>query len=333
MIILRKATIAGMGKYLPEKVMTNKDLEKIVDTNDEWIKSRTGIEKRRIAADDVPSSELGLKAARAALKNAELDAEDLDLILVATVTPNMPFPATACIIQDELGANKAAAFDLEAGCSGFVYGLSVASQFIETGMYNNILVIGTETLSKIVNWEDRTTCVLFGDGAGAAVLKPTESGGILASHLGSDGSGKDALYIPAGGSQKPTTEETVKNNEHYLVMEGNRVFKFAVKTMSKASLKVLKQAGLKKEDIDLLIPHQANTRIIDASAKRLKLESDKVYVNLPEYGNTSGASVPIALAEAEEKGLIKNGDIVLLVAFGAGLTWASAVMEWNDLKG
>ncbi len=333
MRILRKATIAGMGKYLPEKEMTNKDLEKIVDTNDEWIKSRTGIEKRRIAADDVPSSELGLKAAKEALKNAELDAEDLDLVLVATVTPDMPFPATACIIQEKLGANKAAAFDLEAGCSGFVYGISVASQFIETGMYDNILVIGTETLSKIVNWEDRTTCVLFGDGAGAAVLKPTEKGGILASHLGSDGSGEDALYVPAGGSQKPATEETVKNNEHYLVMEGNRVFKFAVKTMSKASLKVLKQAGLKKEDIDLLIPHQANTRIIDSSAKRLKLESDKVYVNLPEYGNTSGASVPIALAEAAEKGLIKNGDIVLLVAFGAGLTWASAVMEWNDLKG
>src|SRR6056297_3385382 len=330
---MRRATITGWGSYLPPNVVTNEELEKIVDTTDQWIQKRTGIKKRRIADEDTSTSDLALEASYKALEKANLDPKELDLIIVSTVTPDMPFPATACIIQEKLGANKAAAFDLEAGCSGFVYGISVASQFIETGMYDNILVIGTETLSKIVNWEDRTTCVLFGDGAGAAVLKPTEKGGILASHLGSDGSGEDALYVPAGGSQKPATEETVKNNEHYLVMEGNRVFKFAVKTMSKASLKVLKQAGLKKEDIDLLIPHQANTRIIDSSAKRLKLESDKVYVNLPEYGNTSGASVPIALAEAAEKGLIKNGDIVLLVAFGAGLTWASAVMEWNDLKG
>jgi 3-oxoacyl-[acyl-carrier-protein] synthase-3 len=330
--ILRRATITGLGKYLPEKVMTNHDLEDIVDTSDEWIKTRTGIEKRRIAADDQAASDLGAEAAREALKDADLKPEDLDLIVVATITPDMMFPATACIIQDKIGATNAAAFDLEAGCSGFVYGVSVAANFIESGMYEHVMVIGTEVLSKIMNWEDRGTCVLFGDGAGAAVLSATEKGGILATDLGSDGSGADALYQPAGGSRQPASHETVDNNGHYLYMEGNPVFKFAVKTMGKASLKVLKKAGMKKEEVDLLVPHQANTRIIGAAAKRLKLSDDQVYVNLPEYGNTSAASVPIALAEAKEKGLVQNGDRVVLVAFGAGLTWASAVMEWNDLK-
>lgn len=332
MNILRRATITGLGKYLPEKIMTNHDLEKIVDTSDEWIKTRTGIEKRRIAADDQAASDLGVKAAQAALENANLQPEAVDLIIVATITPDMMFPATACLIQDRIGAKKAAAFDLEAGCSGFVYGISVASNFIESGMYDTVMVIGTEVLSKIMNWEDRGTCVLFGDGAGAAILQATEQGGILATDLGSDGSGADTLYMPAGGSLKPASPTTVKNKEHFLYMEGNQVFKFAVKTMGRASLKVLKKAGLKKEEVDLLVPHQANTRIIAAAAKRLKLSEDKVYVNLPEYGNTSAASVPIALAEAQEKGLLKNGDKIVLVAFGAGLTWSSAVMEWNDLK-
>ena len=312
--------------------MTNHDLEEIVDTSDEWIKTRTGIEKRRIAADDQAASDLGLEAAKEALKDAELDAEELDLIIVASITPDMMFPATACIIQDKIGAKNAAAFDLEAGCSGFVYGVSVAANFIESGMYDNVMVIGTEVLSKIMNWEDRGTCVLFGDGAGAAVLSAADKGGVLATDLGSDGSGADALYQPAGGSLNPASHETIDNGGHYLYMEGTPVFKFAVKTMGKASLKVLKKAGVKKEDVDLLVPHQANTRIIAAAAKRLKLNDDQVYVNLPEYGNTSAASVPIALAEAKEKGKLKNGDKVVLVAFGAGLTWASAVLEWNDLK-
>lgn len=332
MNILRRATITGLGKYLPDKVMTNHDLEEIVDTSDEWIKTRTGIEQRRIAADDQAASDLGIEAANEALKDAELDAEELDLIIVATITPDMMFPATACIIQDKIGAKNAAAFDLEAGCSGFVYGVSVAANFIESGMYEHVMVIGTEVLSKIMNWEDRGTCVLFGDGAGAAVLSAADEGGILATDLGSDGSGADTLYQPAGGSRNPASHETIDSAGHFLYMEGTPVFKFAVKTMGQASLKVLKKAGVKKEDVNLLVPHQANTRIIGAAAKRLKLTDDQVYVNLPEYGNTSAASVPIALTEAKEKGLLNNGDKVVLVAFGAGLTWASAVLEWNDLK-
>lgn len=326
----KKAVITGVGKYLPEKVLTNYDLEEIVDTSDEWIKQRTGIEKRHIAADDQPTSDLALRAAKEALANAGLSGEELDLIIVATVTPDMAFPATACIIQDKLGAKNAAAFDLEAGCSGFVYGLSVGSKFIEAGQYENVLIIGAETLSKIINWKDRGTCILFGDGAGAAVLQAGEEGGILATHLGSDGSGSNTLYQEAGGSLKPASEETVAKNMHTISMEGNQVFRFAVKKMGSASLKVLNEAGLEPEDVDFFVPHQANTRIISAAAKRLKLDEDNVIVNLPEYGNTSSASVPIALAEAVENNRIKDGDILVLVAFGAGLTWASAVLEWKQ---
>lgn len=326
----KKAVITGVGKYLPEKVLTNYDLEEIVETSDEWIKQRTGIEKRHIAADDQPTSDLALRAAKEALANAGLSGEDLDLIIVATVTPDMAFPATACIIQDKLGAKNAAAFDLEAGCSGFVYGLSVGSKFIEAGQYENVLIIGAETLSKIINWKDRGTCILFGDGAGAAVLQAGEEGGILATHLGSDGSGSNTLYQEAGGSLKPASEETVAKNMHTISMEGNKVFRFAVKKMGSASLKVLNEAGLEPEDVDFFVPHQANTRIISAAAKRLKLDEDNVIVNLPEYGNTSSASVPIALAEAVENNRIKDGDILVLVAFGAGLTWASAVLEWKQ---
>src|SRR6056297_3126934 len=290
--------------------MTNHDLEKIVDTSDEWIKTRTGIEKRRIASEDQATSDLAYEAAKDALEDAELEAEDLDLIIVATITPDMMFPATSCIVQEKLGAKNAAAFDLGAGCSGFVYGLSTAVNFIESGMYDNVL----------------------GNGAGAAVLSVADKGGFLATDLGADGSGADTLYQPAGGSRTPASHESIDNKGHFLKMEGTPVFKFAVKTMGKASLKVLKKAGVKKEDVNLLVPHQANTRIIGAAAKRLKLDDDQVYVNLPEYGNTSAASVPIALAEAKEKGLVNNGDKIVLVAFGAGLTWASAVLEWNDLK-
>ena len=327
---MRSSTITGLGKYLPPKTLTNKDLEEMVDTSDDWIKSRTGIEKRHIAADDVPTSELAYEAAVEALDRAGLKADKLDMILVATVTPDMAFPSTSCILEEKLGANNVATLDIEAGCSGFVYGLSVAHQFIATGMYDNILVIGAETLSKIMDWEDRNTCVLFGDGAGAAVLQPTDKGGFLAFDLGSDGSGGKSLYMPAGGSLNPASQETVQNKMHSIKMEGNQVFKFAVKRMSQASLDVIENAEMDTEDIDLFIPHQANTRIINSAAKRLDLTGDEVYVNLPEYGNTSSASVPIALTEAHEKNLIQNGDNIVLVAFGAGLTWASTIIEWNE---
>ncbi len=325
----RRAAITGLGKYLPQNVLTNEDLEEMIDTSDEWITTRTGIKERRIAGEGVPTSKLALAASRIALKDAGIEAKELDLIIVATVTPDMFFPATACILQDKLGARKAATFDLEAGCSGFVYALGVGSQFIETGMYDNILVVGAETLSKITDWEERGTCVLFGDGAGAAVIQPVEKGGMLAFDMGAKGSGGSSLYIPGGGSLYPATTKTVKDKLHYIKMEGNQVFKFAVKRMGQSSLDVLKKAGLKPKDVDLFIPHQANTRIIYAAAKRLNLKKEKVYVNLPKYGNTSSASVPIALVEAVEDGLVKNGDIIVLVAFGAGLTWASTVLEWN----
>ncbi len=324
------AVITGIGKYLPDNVLTNDDLEEMVDTSDEWIRQRTGIRERRIASEGTPTSELALKAAREALADAELSADKLDLILVATVTPDMFFPATACLLQEELGAEDAAAFDLEAGCSGFVYGLSVADQYISSGTYENILIIGAETLSKIVDWDDRSTCVLFGDGAGAAVLQSGSSGGILSTILGSDGSGGENLYMPGGGSLNPASEETVKNKLHYIKMEGNQVFKFAVKKMGSASLEVLNKADLAAEDVDFFVPHQANTRIISAAADRLGVKKENVIVNLPYYGNTSSASVPIALAEAVEENRINRGDILVLVAFGAGLTWAAAALEWQQ---
>lgn len=326
----RRASIIGLGKYIPPRVLTNKDLEKMVDTSDEWITTRTGIKERHIVEDDVTTSDIAFEAAREALLKSGLSAEEIDLIIVGTVTADMPFPATACIIQNRIGAVNAAAFDLEAGCSGFVYSLAVAAQFIETGFYENALVIGAETLSKITDWEDRSTCVLFGDGAGAAVLKAVDKGGFLAFDLGADGEGGKSLYIPAGGSLKPSSISTVEEREHFIKMEGNQVFKFAVKAMSQSSVRVVEKAGLRPEDVDLLVPHQANTRIIQAAASRLNLSEEKVFVNLPKYGNTSAASIPIALAEAHEEGLIKNGDYVVLVAFGAGLTWASTVIEWNE---
>lgn len=326
---LRKAGITGVGSYVPEKVLTNQDLEEMVDTNDEWIRSRTGIEERRIAEDETTTSDLAYEAAIEALEEAGLEAKELDLILVATVTPDMPFPSTACLLQDRLDAKKAAAFDLEAGCSGFVYALSVATQFVQTGAYDNVLVIGAETLSKITNWEDRDTCVLFGDGAGATVVQPAESGGILSNVLGADGSGGDLLKVPAGGSKQPACANTLDKNLHSIQMEGNAVFKFAVRIMGKAALQALEEAGLKREDMDFFIPHQANTRIIDAAAKRLKLDDDDVFVNLHKYGNTSAASIPLALSEAIEAGEIKSGDTIVLVGFGAGLTWAASVIEWS----
>lgn len=326
---LRSVGIIGTGSSLPEKVITNHDLEKIVDTSHDWIVSRTGIHNRRIADDNTATSDLATEAAKKALEAANIKAEQLDLIIVATVTPDMSFPSTACIVQSNLGAKNAAAFDLEAACSGFLYGVSIGDQFIKTGLYNHVLVIGAETLSKIMNWNDRNTCVLFGDGAGAVVLGPTEEGkGILSTHLGADGEGGKFLTLPAGGSRMPATVETVEQNLHYIKMDGSEVFKFAVRAMASAAKKALSLCELDVNDIDYLVPHQANTRIIGASAKRLKLPLEKVYVNLDKYGNMSAASIPVALDEAVRKGKIKENDNVVLVGFGGGLTWGSCVIKW-----
>lgn len=325
----RRAGIAGLGSAIPDKILTNQDLEKMVDTSDEWIFERTGIRERRIVDSKTTTSDLAYEASIKALEDAGIGAEELDLIIVATVTPDMVFPATACLIQDRLGAKKAGAFDLEAGCSGFVYGIIIAAQFIEAGTYENILVVGAETLSKITNWKDRTTCILFGDGAGAAVLRPVSKGGILTTHLGSDGSGGQYLDFPAGGSKLPASEETVKGELHYIRMDGNQVYKFAVRVMGQAAARVAREAGLSPDDIDLFVPHQANQRIIIAAARRLGVDMDRVFINLHKYGNTSTASVPIALDEAYREGRLKSGDNVILVGFGAGLTWASACLQWT----
>ncbi len=323
------SVITGLGKKVPDNVITNKDLEEMVDTTDQWITQRTGIKERRIADEDTSSSDLAYEASIEALEEADLSPEDVEMIILATATPDMLFPATACLLQDRLGADNAGAFDLEAGCSGFVYGLGVADQFIRAGNYENVLVVGAETLSKLVDWDDRSTCVLFGDGAGAAVVQPSSEAGILSTVMGSDGSGGDSLCVPAGGSLHPASQKTVENKLHYIKMEGNQVFKFAVKKMGAASIEVLDKAGYTPEDVDFFVPHQANTRIIDAAAKRLDLDMDSVIVNLPLYGNTSSASVPIALKEAVEENRIKSGDLIVLVAFGAGLTWASAAIRWK----
>jgi len=327
---LRPAGILGTGICLPEKILTNKDLEKIVDTSDEWIRTRTGILERRIVDDNTPTSVLAEKAGRRALENSGINPSDIDLIIVATVTPDMIFPATACLVQERLGAKSSAAFDLEAGCTGFIYALVTGAQFVASGAYNYVLVIGAETLSKVTNWQDRNTCVLFGDGAGAAVIGPVAEGyGILGIDLGSDGKGGNLLDIPAGGSLYPASEYTVANDMHYIRMNGNEVFKFAVRIIGETAIKALESAGLGREDVDFLIPHQANSRIIQAAVKRLQLSQEKVYVNLDRYGNTSAASVPIALHEAVMDGRIKDGNIIVLVAFGAGLTWGAAVVRWG----
>ena len=321
--------IIGIGSFVPEKILTNKDLEKIVDTNDEWISERTGIKVRHIVAEGENTSDIAAKAAERALKDAGLTADDIDLIVVATATPDMLFPATACLVQNKLKAGKAAAYDLAAGCSGFMYAIVTASQFIKTGLYKHVLVIGAESLSRILDWTDRNTCVLFGDGAGAVVLGEVPEGyGILGSNLGADGSGGDLLCLPAGGTSRPATEETVRERLHFVHMAGNEVFKFAVKVMGEAALNALEHAQIDTSEVDWLIPHQANIRIIQSAAKRLKMPMEKVIVNVDKYGNTSSASIPIALEEAIHDGRIKSGQVIAMVGFGAGLTWASAVMRW-----
>lgn len=321
--------ILGIGSYLPAKNLTNADMEKIVDTTDEWIVERTGIRNRRIAAPEQATSDLALIAAQRALADAKVEAADLDLIIVATASPDHAFPSTACIVQDALGATHAAAFDLSAGCSGFVYGYCVASQMLQTGIYKKALIIGAETLSRILDFTDRNTCVLFGDGAGAAVIGQVEDGyGLLGFDMGSDGSGGKHLLQPAGGSRRPASHETVDEHGHYIHMNGKEVFKFAVKIMGKTCLQSLENAGLTLEDLDMLVPHQANIRIIDSAAHRLKMPKEKMWINVEKYGNTSAGCIPICLDEANSEGKFKKGDIIQVVAFGAGLTWASAVIKW-----
>ena len=327
---LCNAGILGTGFYVPEKIMTNADLEKTVETSDEWIVERTGIKERRIAEDNQPMSDLALRAAKDALADADVAAEDLDLIIVATLTSDRIIPSTACMIQNLLGAKHAAAFDLSAACSGFAYAASVATQFIETGAYKKALVIGAETLSKYINWEDRNTCVLFGDGAGAAVLGQVEEGyGILSFDLGSDGSGGDAIQIPSSGSLMPVSKESIDQKLNLIHMNGRDVFKFAVKAMGKTVKNSLAKIDMPQEKIDWLVPHQANIRIIESAAKRLSMPMDKVIVNIHKYGNMSAACIPIALAEAAAAKRFKKGDIIALSGFGAGLTWASCIIRWS----
>ena len=326
---VKKTGILGVGKYLPEQILTNADLERMVDTTDEWITTRTGIKERRIASENQATSDMAVRAAKDALKNAKLEPEDIDLIIVATITPDMFFPSTACQVQHKLGANNVPAFDIAVACSGYVYGLAIADQFIKSGMYKHALVIAAEKLSAVTDWNDRSTCILFGDGAGAAVLGPVEEGGILGVSLGADGSKGDLLQLPAGGSRMPASIKTVENKLHTIKMEGNILFKHAVKIMADAALAVAEPLGLKGDDIDIIIPHQANIRILNALAKRMGVDPDKkVYLNIHKYGNMSAASSAVALTEAVQEGRIKKGDTILMDAFGGGLTWGALVIKW-----
>jgi 3-oxoacyl-[acyl-carrier-protein] synthase-3 len=321
--------VKSTGAYVPEKILTNKDLEKIVDTSDEWIRTMTGILTRRIAADSEATSDLAFRSGELALKNGGIDPEELDLIIVATITPDMFFPSTACIVQDRLKAKNAVAMDVNAACSGYIYSLVVGSTFLQNGTYRNALIIGAEKLTAITDWNDRNTCVLFGDGAGAALLVPSDgSGKLLAFDLGSDGGYGDMLYIPGGGSRNPATQKTVEDRLHYIKMNGHPLFKIAVNKMKETFKRSLKKAGLKPEDISVLITHQANMRIIDSLRSYLKVPKEKVFVNIEKYGNTSAASIAIAFHEACEQGFIKRGDIVGLAAFGGGLTWGSAIIKY-----
>ncbi|MBE0447974.1 MAG: ketoacyl-ACP synthase III [Actinobacteria bacterium] len=321
--------IVGMGTYVPEKVLTNSDLERMVDTSDDWIRCRTGIVERRVVEGDTATSDLAAAAAKKALEDAGINDSEIDLILVATSTPDMIFPSTACLVQSKLGINGCAAFDIQAACSGFVYGLTVASQFIESGMYKTVLLIGADAFTKHINWEDRNTCILFGDGAGAFVLHEVENGyGLLSSYLMADGRGADLLKIPAGGSAHPGSEYSVQNKLHFVQMNGNAVFKFAVRILHEAAIGALTKAGLTVGDIDYLIPHQANIRIIDAAMERLGIDRNKIILNLEKYGNTSTASIPLALYDLYNSGDLKRGDLLLFVGFGAGLTWGANIIRW-----
>jgi 3-oxoacyl-[acyl-carrier-protein] synthase III len=325
----RFAHIVGWGKFVPEGILTNQDLERMVDTTDEWIRSRTGICERHIASPKESTSTLAIQAAQRALEVADVDPLDLDLIIVATATPDYVFPSTACLVQDALGATRAAAFDMNAACSGFIYALSTARDSIIAGTYRRVLVIGAETFSRIVNWHDRDTCVLFGDGAGAVILAGSDlPGGLLSFALGADGSGAELLIVPAGGSRHPACEDTVRQNLHSIKMNGREVFRFATRVMERASRQVAERAELKMEHVELIIPHQANGRIIQSARESLKIPAERVFSNLERYGNTSAASIPMALCEAIEEGRVQPGDHLILVGFGAGLTWGAALVEW-----
>ena len=323
--------MGGWGKYLPKRVMPNSELAELVDTSDEWIRARTGIGERRVAAPEETTCSLAVHAARQALERAQVAPEALDLIILATCTPDYSnMPATASLVQDALGAPRAGAFDLNAVCSGFLYGLATGSQFIVSGAYQSVLVIGAEVFTRILDWQDRSTCVLFGDAAGAVVLQASDvPGGLLSFVLGSDGAGACSLYVPAGGSRQPPSAETVAAREHYLKMQGRDVFRFATRVLPESVLQAVEAANLTTDDIDLLIPHQANTRIIDAAVRRLKLSETAVFSNVERYGNTSAASIPLALCEAIEAGLVRPGTTLVLSGFGAGLSWGSAVWRWQ----
>lgn len=325
----RMIKITATGFYAPDKILTNADLEKMVETTDEWIVTRTGIRERRIASEDQATSDLCLEAARRTLRNGNLEAKDIDLIIVATSTPDTLFPSTACWVQQGLEADHIAAFDISAGCTGFLYGMILAEGLILNGTVNRILLVGGELLTKITNWQDRSTCVLFGDAAGAVVLEESkDDSGMLSYYWKADGSLGNLLIMPAGGTRMPASAQTVAQNLHCLQMKGNEVFKHAVKRMGEAAVEALRKAGVKKEDVAWLIPHQANTRIIEATGERLHLPPERVYVNIDRYGNVSVATIPIALHELYEDGKLKKGDVVVMDAFGAGFTWAAVVYRW-----
>lgn len=326
-----RAYISAISHWVPDKILSNKELEKMVDTTDEWIRTRTGIKERRILEDGKASSDMGAEAAKKLLKDRGIGADEIDVIIVATVTPDMFFPSTANLIQEKIGAKNAFGFDISAACSGFVYALKVASQFIETGKYNKVLVVGADKMSAITNYTDRNTCVLFGDAAGAVLLEPTQEDeiGIIDSMLYSDGAGAEYLHMKAGGSKFPATLETVANDWHYIYQDGKAVFKLAVQKMADVSEQVLTRNSYSGKDLKLLVPHQANLRIIDAAVKRLGIDYSKVAINIEKYGNTTAATIPLALSEAYQEGKLEKGDLVVLATFGAGFTWGSTLLRWG----
>ena len=328
-----RAQITALGMYVPEKRVTNDDLALLVDTSDEWIRERSGISERRIVSDGQANSDLSVKAIENAFQGGDFRPEELDLIIVATVTPDMMFPSTACIVQDKIGAKNAWSFDLSGACSGFLYAMATGAQFIQTGMYKKVLVVGTDVMSSILNFEDRSTCVLFGDGAGAILLEPTEDPdvGIIDFLLHSDGAGGKFLYMPAGGSLHPASHETIDKKMHYVHQDGRNVFKHAVKLITEVSRDILERNGYTADDVNLLIPHQANLRIIQSSLERLGVSPDRVVINIDRYANTTAATIPIGLTEAHQQGRIKKGDLLLLASFGAGFTWGSVLLRWGDI--
>jgi 3-oxoacyl-[acyl-carrier-protein] synthase-3 len=329
-ITMPRPVVIGTGICIPEKILTNFDLEKMVETTNEWIVTRTGIQERHLVENGICTSDMGAEAGKRALEKAGLQPDELDLIMVGTMTPDNLFPSSACVIQEKLNAKNAAAFDVSAACSGFLFILSIAEQYIKTDAFQNILVVGAETMSRFVDWEDRSTCVIFGDGAGAVVLQARNenSRGIIATKLFTDGSYRDMLYLPAGGSRLPASRKSIENNDHYLKMRGNELFKIAVRALTDSCRTILQENNMVLDDVALFIPHQANIRIIKAVANQLGLPMDKVFSNIDRYGNTSASSIPIALDEAARSGRLKEGDLVLLAAFGSGLTWASTLLRW-----